>query len=207
MRGDLEGARTRSGSPANSPALIQRTFDGLLRRLGENPEAAAREYETIRRKLSLFFEMRGNTSADSLADETIDRVARRLDEGEVVSNLRGYCYGVAKRVLLESERRSARERAALDAQRRLATIDDQPELEELRVTYLKRCLLNLTEDSRKLILAYYEAGRGPTEEARKLLADRLGITYGNLKIRAHRIRGKLEACLNECLAAQGPGRR
>jgi RNA polymerase sigma factor (sigma-70 family) len=178
-----------------------------LRRLSEDSEAAAKEYETIRRKLALFFEMRGNTSADSLADDTIDRVARRLDEGEVVSNLRAYFYGVARRVLLESERRSFRERGALDAQRRLATIDSQPELEELRVTCLKRCLLELPEDSRNLILAYYEAGRGPTEEARKLLADRLGISYGNLKIRAHRIRGKLEACLNEYLAAQSPGHR
>lgn len=193
--------------PTNVPGLTQQTLEGLLRRLGQDAEIAAEEYETIRRKLALFFEMRGHSWSDSLADETIDRVARKLDEGEPVANLRAYFYGVAKRVLLEWERRDARERAALEAQRRLASINDHPDQQEVRVNCLKGCLLSLPEDSRELILAYYKAGRGPSEEARKALAHRLGLSYGNLKIRAHRIRGKLEVCLNECLAAQEPGHR
>lgn len=206
MRGDIEDARLPAKHPSHPLGLTPQAFEGLLRRLSGDPETAATEYETIRRKLALFFEMRGHRWSDSLADETIDRVARKLDEGEPVANLRAYFYGVAKRVLLEWERRDARERAAVDAQRRLASIDDHPERQEIRVNCLKGCLLSLPEDSRELILAYYEAGRGPSDEGRKALAHRMGLSYGNLKIRAHRIRGKLGTCLNECLAAQESGR-
>jgi len=202
MRASLENPQP----PTGRPSLTQQAFEALLRRLSEDPETAAREYETIRRKLALFFEMRGHSCSDSLADETIDRVARKLDEGETVANIRAYFYGVAKKVLLEWQRREARERAALEAQRRIPAADDSSELKEVRVSCLKRCLLSLPDDSRALILAYYKAGRGPSEEARKALADRLGLSYGNLKIRAHRIRGKLETCLNECLATQEPDR-
>jgi RNA polymerase sigma factor (sigma-70 family) len=182
------------------PGLTQQAFEGLLRQFNEDAETAASEYETVRRKLTLFFELRLSRQPDSLTDETIDRVARKLDEGESISNLRAYFFGVAKRVLLESQGRDIRERVALETHSQLSMPERNQEGRHVRIECLKRCLLALPAEARDLILAYYEAGRGPSEEARRALADRLGLSYGNLKIRAHRIRGKLEQCLNECLA-------
>jgi RNA polymerase sigma factor (sigma-70 family) len=182
--------------------LNRQALEALLRRLGPSPESAAKEYETIRRKLTLFFEMRCTSSPEGLADETIDRVARKLDDGEPVDNVRAYFYGVARRVFLEWNRRETRERAAVEAQRQLSAPDVPSELNEARIDCLKSCLLSLPEESRQLILSYYDVGRRPSEETRKALAERLGLTYGNLKIKAYRIREQLAECLRVCLHAQ-----
>ena len=197
-----DGLEKPIGRKDSHPGLTPQALKRLLTRLGADAESAAREYETVRRKLTLFFEMRCASSPDALADETIDRVARKLDEGEAVSNVRAYFYGVAKRVFLEWDRREARHRAALDEQRRLSTPEVPSKLKEARTDCLKRCLLSLPEESRQLILSYYEVGRRPSEETRKALADRLGLSYGNLKIKAYRIREQLAACLNDCLSAR-----
>jgi RNA polymerase sigma factor (sigma-70 family) len=151
---------------------------------------------------TLFFEMRCASSPDGLADETIDRVARKLGEGEPVDNVRAYFYGVARRVFLEWNRRETRERAAVETQRQHSAPEVPSELKEARLDCLKRCLVSLPEESRQLILSYYEVGRRPSKETRKALADRLGLSYGNLKIKAYRIREQLAACLNDCLNAR-----
>jgi len=83
----------------------QKAFDKLLQQLGTNREDAGKEYEILRVKLVRFFEWRGCDAADFRADQTIDRVMRRIDEGQVISNLMGYVYGVAKRVSPSASRR------------------------------------------------------------------------------------------------------
>ena len=182
-------------------------FEKLLDQLGPDREAAAREYETIRRKLLDFFDRRRACSPEALADETLDRVARRLYEGEAVQQLRAYCYGIARRVLLESEKRQARERAASDELRLLARgggalNDADSDPGEARAACLKRCLQELPGEGRELIVAYYR-GRGVSHLAeRKELALRLGLTYVTLKTRAHRLRNQLRHCLHTCLEAK-----
>ncbi len=179
--------------------LTPKALDRLLDRLGTNREIAAREYEAIRRRLIDFFDRRGARSPEALADEALDRVARRLDEGQIVEHLRGYCYGVAKRVLLEWEKQRARERAALrDLQPAFAS-DEVSSNVEARVACLERCLRDLPDESRELIVGYYQGAGRSHLEGRKLLADRLGITYTTLKTRAHRIRARLEEALRGSL--------
>src|SRR5262249_8961815 len=92
--------------------LSAEALESLLARLGPDPESAGQEYEAVRGSLILFFDRRGMAHPDALADETLDRVARRLAEGEVVAHLHGYVFGVAQRVCSESQRSSGRERAA-----------------------------------------------------------------------------------------------
>ena len=60
----------------NAPA-----FQRLLARLDADPARAGERYEDLRRTLVRFFEWRGAPFPDDHADETFDRVARRLDEG------------------------------------------------------------------------------------------------------------------------------
>ena len=181
--------------------LNPEAFERLLLSLGSDRERAAREYQRIRGKLADFFDCRGCDCPDLLADETLDRVARRLAEGEDVQRLPNYAYGVARRVLLEWHKRHTREEAALAALQRTGPEPRDAAKVEAEVACLERCLAELPEDGRALIVAYYrEAGLMPLE-GRKLLAGRLGLTYGTLKTRAHRIRGRLEECLRECLEA------
>jgi len=188
-------------------SLTREAFEQLLRRLNHEPEAAAREYEAIRRRLIAFFQIRGLLSSEVLADEALDRVARKLDECEPIEHLLAYVYGVAKRLALESMREQGRERAALDTWRALPATDPSAEEAEPRVACLSICLRKLPKESRALILGYYQ-GEGVSHlEERKLLASWLGIRYGTLKTRAHRVRGQLEECLRQCLEARRVGDR
>jgi DNA-directed RNA polymerase specialized sigma24 family protein len=185
-------------------SLTREALERLLSRMGPDPEAAAREYETLRTRLLEFFDARHACSPETLADETLDRVARKLDEGESVRNLRAYLYGVARRVALEAEKLRAREWAASRDLRALPA-REPPELVEARVDCLERCLRELPAESRELIVGYYDdTGVAPLERRRRL-ADQLGITYTALKTRAHRIRTRLEACLQTCLQERNSG--
>lgn len=186
--------------PGRGWTLTSEAFERLLARLGTDPETGGRQYDALRRKLVLFFSMRGAAGAEALADETIDRVARRLDEGEVVDQLRAYCFGVARRVLMENAKQRARELAFVDNRPAPAPARDEEAADlERRSTCLTRCLRALSHEHRALIMGYYE-GEGATYlKERKVLAQRLGISYGALKTQAHRVRNQLEQCLRGCL--------
>ena len=183
-------------------SLTRRALERLLRRLDEQPEAAAREYEFLRRRLITFFSVRRADSPEALADETFDRVARRLEQGETIQHVRAYFYGVAQRVALEWDKRQAQARDTLAAHVPLRGDDLDPERREARIGCLEACLAALPRDERAVIQRYYHTGALSHREGRKRLARRLGIGSPNLKMRVHRIRGRLETCLRECLESR-----
>jgi hypothetical protein len=80
--------------------LTQESFDALLAWLGSEPEEAGRKYEAIRLRLIRIFACRGCYEPEDLADETINRVSKKLKEIE--STFSGdparYFYGVANKV-------------------------------------------------------------------------------------------------------------
>lgn len=188
---------------SRSWSLSRPALDRLLLRLGEEPEQAAREYEAIRQALLVFFDLRGAADATALADEALDRMARRLEQGESVGRPRAYAYGVARNVAREAIRQREQERALVEEQRALGVGKAMPDPIEARVACLERCLEGLPEQSRALIVGYYQGHGRVYEKGRKILARRLGITYTSLKTRAHRIRNALEVCMRQCLAATG----
>ena len=154
----------------------------------------------MRRKLIRYFEWRSIEPADEYADETINRVARRIDEGQQIENLTGYFYGVARMVYKEALKE--RDRAPV-------SIDDAPQtvreripeqvVPDVRVICLDRCLESLPADNGRLIIDYYQEERRAKIELRQELADSLHIPLNALRIRAHRIRLSLERCITNCL--------
>jgi DNA-directed RNA polymerase specialized sigma24 family protein len=184
--------------------LTGETLQHLLQRLHADPEHAARAYESLRVRLIAFFDWRGLAWPETAADETLDRVARRLLEGEEVVQVEAYAHGVARLIALERLRRQQREQQALSLRAGGAPADGvsgQPD--EERVACLSRCLGELPPDGRALILDYYEGAGVQHLEGRKRLAQRLGLTYTTLKTRAHRLRVRLEACLRDCMGTPG----
>jgi DNA-directed RNA polymerase specialized sigma24 family protein len=81
--------------------LSPEAFAAFLARLASDPMQAGEAYEEQRQALVEFFECRGVTCAEDLTDEVFNRVARRLTEGEVIDNLPGYCFGVARFIVME----------------------------------------------------------------------------------------------------------
>ncbi len=201
---------SRRGDPDHrgqrEDGLTAEGFAALLVQLDPAPDLAAEKYETIRRKLIRLFEWRGCTSPEDLADETINRVARRLAEGvELRSNdPYGYFCGVAHLVYKEVLRRAAREHRAIESQGwPPASFAAEDEPADDRLESLRRCLDGLPPDQRDLILRYYRGEDRPGESNirnRQSLAQDLELPMNALRIRVHRVRRKLESCVQSALS-------
>jgi DNA-directed RNA polymerase specialized sigma24 family protein len=180
--------------------MTQEAFDRLLASLDPDREQAGQKYVRLRLKLVKYFEWRGAAFPDREADVTMNRVARRIEEGQDVHSFNAYCYGVARLVLSEVLRSQQKEREAFECAPPPEVQETEADLDaEARRTCLDRCLQALPEESRDLIVWYYDDEKGRKVERRKHLAARLGIPLNALRIRAHRIRVSLEACVRECV--------
>ncbi len=177
--------------------LTQESFDRLLAWLDPNREVAGRAYESIRLRLIQGFTAHRCSVPDDLADETINRVARKLPEiiDTYVGDRRPYFYRVAHYVHLEYRRRWVEVVEISDDLRTVAPPDDQ----ELEFDCLERCLSCLPAQNREIILRYYQGERKKKIEARKQLAVALRIELPLLRLRAQRIREKLKECILDCL--------
>ena len=110
----VNGGRHRSDAARQKWSLTQEAFDGLLASIGLDRDDAANRYLEIRRNLVRLFEWRGCSTPDEYADETINRCARKIGEGEQIRDLATYSIGVARMLLREKSRERAREACSLD---------------------------------------------------------------------------------------------
>jgi DNA-directed RNA polymerase specialized sigma24 family protein len=182
------------------------TFHRFLTWLDQGTDSQGARYLDIHDRLEHYFARRNCFAPADLADETLNRVARRLEERGSIDDVEPaqYCYIMAKFVLLESLRQRERRHAGWDDQREAEAIDrviedDTAEERERTMACLERCLAARSPAERGLILDYYGSESGSTSAGRKSLAERLGLTANALAIRACRIRGRLEACVRACL--------
>jgi DNA-directed RNA polymerase specialized sigma24 family protein len=190
--------------------LDSAAFERLLEILGPEREEAARRYEEIRRNLLRFFEWRGCADPPGLTDEVIDRVARRLVEGETIRapDPGGYFLGVARNVWREELKRAKREQTgAADVARTAATTtaelaSDAEAAMDAALACLDRCLDGLPPETRGLVLQYYEDEGVRRIDRRRRLAETLAIEPGALRIRMLRLRERLERCVESCLAGR-----
>jgi DNA-directed RNA polymerase specialized sigma24 family protein len=181
-------------TPEGRWTLNPTALASLIERLGAGDP---QEYETIRRKLIGFLELRGALRPEVAADETLDRVARKLEAGERIENLRAFVFGVARHVLLEGDRRERRERVSRETWVLLRSDPGADAETERLFACLEHCLKALTPENRALIEGYH----GCTSRAdRVALGARLKVSDAALRTRAHRIRNELSACLGTRLS-------
>jgi DNA-directed RNA polymerase specialized sigma24 family protein len=197
-----------TGGPAHLSTrpreLTPERFDHLLDALSSNRDEAAERYVAARSRLVQFFRWERCDDAETLADDVVDRVARRLSEGEQIANLGGYFLGVARLVRLEARQRQARDgRLAPDIAEALQP--DGPSDDHESLACLERCLARLPDARRGELLAYYTGDAGGRIAARRGLAAALGIGPVALRNRMLRLRQRLERCVNQCLTV--PARR
>lgn len=190
----------RQGAARQKWSLTQEAFDKLLVALGGDRDSAAEKYLEIRGNLMRFFEWRGCSFPEDHADETINRIAKRVAEGEEILNYSGYALGVARLLLLEINKGRQREQLALAEIHISGEVYEEPDDSEDRLTCLRTCLQTLSTDNRDLILQYYQGEKGEKIQNRKKLMDSLGIPVNTLRMRALRLREKLQTCVEECVA-------
>ena len=184
--------------------LDEAAFHRLLEWLDQGAESNGERYVEIRERLVSYFGRRNCPAPDDLADETLNRVARRLEEQVAIDDVgpAHYCYIVARFVLLESLRERAREAASLNDIRAGLQSTDRPDEgaaeRERTMECLERCLAASSAAERELIREYYRTDEGAAKVQRKRLAERLALTPNSLAIRAWRLRHRLERCVREC---------
>lgn len=198
----------KTGAIGRRAGLTAEEFEALLAHLAPDREQAGERYEDIRRRLVRLFEWRHCAAPEELADEAINRVARRLAQGIEIhaESPFGYFCGVAHHVGQEMLRERGRERSTFRTASTLAALAAEPEPgAERRLACLHACLARLPGDQRRLILQYHQGGERARIDGRQRLARELGIGANALRIRAHRIRRRLEDCCARCLAEGGEG--
>jgi len=172
----------------------------LLDAGGEGPPGTG--YQLIRIKLIRYFAWQRCIAAEELTDETIDRVAKKIAQGEEIENLGGFFYGVARLVLKEFQREEQKQQRAvanLPTSTEEVGNDEEDDAAQLRRECNKKCLKDLTEAERDLIVTYCQPDGRPKKERRQDLATKLGIKRENLRLKAFRIREKLDKCVADCL--------
>jgi hypothetical protein len=174
---------------AHSSILRQPEFDALLAWLAPSRDQAGEKYEFIRQRLLRYFESHGCDPPDEHADETINRVARRVATGEeiVSRDPARYFYGVAKNVAHEHRKRRATQ---LRLPEFVTAADSTPSRE---LMCLRCCWWNcLSPLARRLLADYYC-------RPRLGLAMREGISPNALRLRVFKEKHKLRACVSRCL--------
>jgi RNA polymerase sigma factor (sigma-70 family) len=174
--------------------MNQDDFDRLLNWLDPDKEGAGLKYEDIRRRLIKIFIRRGCVIPEELTDETIDRVARKLKEK--IDTYQGepahYFCGFARNVFHEYLEKMRREAVPPPPA-------DPPEIVERKYECLSGCMNLLDPEDRDLILSYYCGDKRAKIERRRELAEQLGITVNTLRMRVHRLKATLKACVMDCV--------
>jgi DNA-directed RNA polymerase specialized sigma24 family protein len=197
--------------------ITQESFDRLLAELHPDSERAGEQYEKIRRKLVKMFQWRGCALAEECADETFNRVAQKICEGTTLwtGDPYSYFHGVALNVLREYWRSPEQMAETLEEIAPSHALSADPEELMLRemgyrekeriLECLNQCLQKLPPESFHLITRYHQGEEAPDKSdkmdkvRRNELANALGIPLNALRIRAFRIRGEIQACVENCL--------
>lgn len=187
----------RSTQPRED-GLAATAWSELLAFLARGGRDGGAVYEELRQRLQFYFEWKGCADAPALVDDTMNRIAAKLASGEQIhtDEPRRYAFGVARFVYLEAVKRGALH-VADDRRAGVAAgaETDEPVQREARLAALEACLGQLPPHTQQLLLRYHEDDGRQRIDHRKRLADELGIALNALRIRVHRIRAQIEACV------------
>src|SRR5262249_38689917 len=115
-----------------------------------------------------------------------------------------YCFGVARRLLLEVLGQQSAQPLLWMPQNRVQNeaeqwfytaarqTSEESQFRELQFACLEASLGQLPSAERELVLQYYETAACTKVDQRAALADRLGISLNALRVRAHRVREELK---------------
>lgn len=169
----------------------QNVWQALLKALSN----AGLDYKTIHRVVTLLFVSR-ECGADSewLADVTLERVAKKIHNGEEVRSFVAYSKKFAELIWLEYCRDREKLREAMrDWARQVPKYYEFEERTDLRRKCQETCLNRMQKDERQLLGKYYLQ---PAD--RQVLAKELGLEIATLRTIIHRIKLRLRKCVEVC---------
>lgn len=196
-------------------------------------EVAGEKYQRLRRKLSMFFSKKECLVINRLVDKVFDQIFNMIIKGEKIEKIDHLALFKASRHVLPEYRRdfnknqqkfvSSDDNLALDIDNYINKNNQDERLkndEEIiineifpnlknegdkRLPHIRFCMEKhaKTADAKQMILTYHYNENQKQYQVRKKLAEYLGISSGNLRIRVNRLQEKLFDCINDCLEKEG----
>ena len=184
----------KNGDPSSTRRNASKaSFPALLAALGETPEESGIEYERLRSKLILFFSRRMLQFPEDLADEVLDRLARRIVEGTVIDSIPAFAFGIGRHLTLEQIKNRSETKADNFWDNVPAPSTTQSSDEE--IARMECCLRTLRPDEAKLLRGYYLTTEDTPMKTRGELAKGLGISANTLRQRVFLARQRLRDCM------------
>ena len=190
-------------------SLNPEQFEALLGLLAPDRDLAGARYEQLRRRLISVFTYRGCANPEDLADQTMDRVARKLLDSALRTDDRdpsSVVFGVAWNIARESFHRP-RDVAWPDQWEPpdAARLDESMETKEREQECLDRCLSGLVDQDRDLVLQYFQGEKAAKIQQRSRLCQQLRMSPNALRLKIHRITTQLRDCVFDCVNSGGTG--
>ncbi len=136
--------------------LTEEMFEKLLLRLDADRDRAGEKYNGIQRKLGKLFQWRGFAFPEKGAQEVINRLAKRIGEGEQIVDIDKYVNVITKHVLLEFMRQQARDHAGHELLLQALRSQTDPEELERQDECFVQCMQTLSAAERRLIGDYFQ---------------------------------------------------
>ncbi|HTC92934.1 MAG TPA: hypothetical protein VK699_05730 [Terriglobales bacterium] len=188
--------------------LRREEFAKFLAALDSDRNQAAKKYEVLHRKLVKLFQRRQCIHPEEFADETIDRLVKRLGTAEI-TDVSLFAYGIARKICFEIQRKTHRLVSIQEHDWHEDPLvgDGDPEQDIIAVLgnaqdlgCLTQCLAALPVEHHELIIEYYRGEKQARITQRKALARKRGISIEALRSEANRVRNKLRSCVTRCLS-------
>lgn len=181
--------------------VAKENFDKLLDWLSHDRDEAGVRFEQIRDGLVRYFRLKGCHEPETLADESMNRVIRRIDTLDLTKNAKPstIVYGFAANVFLEYYRSEKKRTLQLSDTFEVGSARCPIATTDTSVECLRQCLSNLDNIDVALIVEYYSQEKQSKTNVRRQLAMQNNITIGTLHTRIHRIKGILRPCVEECV--------
>lgn len=184
-----------------SSVIDEKDFESLLGFLSTDRNDAGHAYERMREGLIRFFGFRGCNDPETLADEAINRIAAKIATFDSARNVKqsSFFYGFATNVWLE-HRRSLKKLVPLEPEQLIEELraEGRAELSD-EAACLRRCLRELEQEDRELVVKYYSRERQEKIELRRRLTEQFNCSQDALYTRIFRIRASLRRCIERCM--------
>jgi DNA-directed RNA polymerase specialized sigma24 family protein len=177
--------------------LTQDAFHAFLAWLAPQKIEDGEAYEKARQRLIIFFAGRQCREPESLADKTIDIAMLKMAEIPAEAQPIAYLLGIARNVFRDYLRDVEKEQTASAASQRYQRYS-QLEVENNHAC-LDRCLNELLQDERAILLQYYSQAKRAKIELHRELAEQHKLTPNALRNRVFRLNQRMARCVNNCL--------
>jgi DNA-directed RNA polymerase specialized sigma24 family protein len=187
--------------------ILSTDFDFLLALLDADRDRAGVKYQSLRLRLMKFFEWRNCENPEDLADVVFDRILQKISEGEQIQNVTAFSASIAQFVFKEYLRGNKRQHQLIEEAPEVQNIkaqevEDEDELIAGRRQCFEKCLAEFSAENRKFIIAYYDTDERTMINSRKKLAEEMNSSLNTIRIKACRLKAKLEDCTLECCSGQ-----